>query len=188
MRKVMTVCLFLMGSFAFAGVTMAQDAPKPTQATKAEPPAHYFHLQFVIQELNADGKPTNSRTYTTTVSTTRDEFDSIRSGSRVPIATGSFEGAEKGSAVNTQFQYIDLGVKIDAQHVREVGDQLSLNLTADVSSVAASDPNLHQPIIRHNNWRSIVLVPIGKPAIVFTSDTLDSKGSMRMVVTATPIE
>jgi hypothetical protein len=33
-----------------------------------------------------------------------------------------------------------------------------------------------------------VLIPIGKPSVVFTSDSLDNKGSMQLVVTATPLQ
>lgn len=189
MRKWIAICLFLLGSFAFAGVMVAQDAAKPADAAKAEPAAHYYRLRFVIEELDANGKPTNSRTYTTTVNTARDEFASIRSGSKIPIITGTTSADDK-SPVNTQFEYIDMGVNIDARHAREVGDQLSLNLTAEISSMAAAVnlANLNEPVIRHNNWQAIVLVPIGKPTVVFTSDSLDSKGSMQMVVTATPVQ
>lgn len=188
MRKWMAVCLIVAGSFAPAGVMMAQDAAKPAEAPKTEPAAHYYHLQFVIQELDADGKATNSRTYTTTVSTARDEFASIRSGSKIPIVTSTFAGGEGKAAFPTQWQYIDVGVNIDARHAMEVGRQLSLNLTAEISSAATStDPALHQPVVRQNKWQAVVLIPVGKASTVFTSDTLDSKGSMQMVVTATPV-
>ncbi len=63
------------------------------------------------------------------------------------------------------------------------------NLVADVSSVATTnDASLHQPVIRQNKWQASVLIPIGKATVVFTSDSLDSKGSMQVVVTATPLQ
>ena len=35
---------------------------------------------------------------------------------------------------------------------------------------------------------AIVLIPIGKATVVFTSDSLDSKGSMQVVATVTPLQ
>jgi type II secretory pathway component GspD/PulD (secretin) len=185
MRRWMAVCLIVAGSFALAHVAMAQDAPKPEGGGA---PVHYYHLQFVIQELNAEGKVNNSRSYTATVSTARDETASVRVSSRVPVITGSYQSDEKNALVNTQYQYIDLGTNIDTSHAQEVDHRLSLNVTADVSSMATIDPRLHAPVIRENKWRSVVLIPIGKATTIFTSDSLDSTGSMRMVVTVTPIE
>lgn len=182
MRKTIFLSCLLLSTFAFVSRALAQE-PKPTEPAKAAEPVHYYHLELVVQELGKDGKPTNSRTYTTTVSTEDRGSASIRTQSRIPIAiaTGS-------SAGNTQFQYQDIGVNIDARRAHEIGRQLSIDLTADVSSVAERDPNLHEPIIRQNRWQAIVLIPIGKPSVVFTSDTLDSKGSMQLVVTATPLQ
>jgi hypothetical protein len=184
MRKTILTCCLLLAAAAFVPRAFSQDAAKPHETAKApEPPAHYYHLEIVVQELGADGKATNSRSYTTTVSTdSREAQSSIRVGSRIPILTSS-------SVENTQFQYIDVGVNIDARRTREIGRQLSIDLTADVSSVAsATDPALHQPVVRQNKWQAVVLIAVGKPTIVFTSDSLDSKGSMQLVVTATPLQ
>ena len=193
MRKTNLIWCLLLAAAAFGPRAFAQDTPQPTEAAKApEPPAHYYHLEIVVQELGADGKATNGRSYTTTVSTDSHEAQSsIRVGSRIPIATGTFSSAGDNNkpVVNTQFQYIDVGVNIDARRTREIGRQLSIDLTADVSSVAnAPDPALHQPVVRQNKWQAVVLIAVGKPTVVFTSDSLDSKGSMQLVVTATPLQ
>lgn len=188
MRK--TVLIFsLLLLTAFALRARAQDEPKtPETAKESDSTAHYYHLEFVVQELGTEGKPANSRTYTTTVSTGQHDATSIRTNSRIPIATGSYQSASTGPLVNTQFQYQNVGVEIDIAHAQETGRQITLNLTADISSVAESrDTNLHQPVIRQNRWQAAVLIPVGKPSVVFTSDSLDSKGSMQLVVTATPI-
>ncbi|MDE3062329.1 MAG: hypothetical protein KGJ51_04650, partial [Acidobacteriota bacterium] len=59
----------------------------------------------------------------------------------------------------------------------------------EISSIADSlDARIQQPIIRQNRWRAPVLVPLGKPTVVFKSDSLDSKGSLQVTVTATPLE
>lgn len=190
MRRVMfATCLLLLG-FAFGPRSVAQDEPKPAEAAKAaEAPPRYYHLEFVVQELGKDGKPTNSRTYTTTVNTDSRGSASIRTDSRIPFVTGSYStGPQDSSHMNTQYQYQDVGVNIDAQRAHEIGRQLSLELTANITSVAEDDPRVHEPIIRQNKWQAVVLIPIGKPTVVFTSDALDSKGSMQLAVTATPVQ
>jgi hypothetical protein len=178
MRKSILICCLFVLTVFLGQSAFAQDSPKTQEPAKtSEVPAHFYHLDFVVQEMGADGKVTNTRSYTATVSTDiRDRGTSIRTNSRIPVPSGA------------QFQYVDVGVNIDARNVRELGRQLSLDLVADVSSVAATnDPNLHQPVIRQNKWQAGVLIPIGKATVVFTSDALDSKGSMQVVVTATSL-
>lgn len=188
MRKmiIFASCVLFFG-FGLSAAS-AQDGTKPAEGAKAAEP-HYYHLELVVQELGKDGKPTNSRSYTTTVCTDAGVTASIRTQSKIPIITGSSSSsANSNSAANIQYQYQDVGVKIDAQRAHQVGNELSLDLTADVSSIAAeSDPRLHEPIFRENRWQAFLLIPIRKPTIVFTSDALDSKGSTQLVVTATPI-
>lgn len=191
MRKLASTIFFLLLTISCGRTMMAQDARQvPPAAQASEAPVHFFHLLFVVQELGTDGKPTNSRSYTATVSTDpRDEGTSIRTSSRIPVATVSSSSGDVKTPVNTQFQYMDVGVNIDTRNAREVGRRLSLHITADVSSLAdSSDQNLHEPIVRGNKWRSTVLIPLDKASVVFTSDSLDNKGSMQMVVTATSLQ
>lgn len=187
MRKIAMICCSLMLTMSFGLRCSAQDSAKIQEAARpSEAPAHFYHLDFVVQEMGADGKSTNSRSYAATVSTdSRDRGTSIRTNSRIPVPSGSFTTGN----MPTQYQYVDVGVNIDARSTREIGRQLSLDLVADVSSMAASnDASLHQPVIRQNKWQASVLIPIGKAVVVFASDSLDSKGSMQVVVTATPLQ
>lgn len=185
MRKITIYCCLLLLIPAFAHNAFAQDAPKLQDAVKAPPlPDHFYRLDFVIQEISADGKPLNSRSYSTTASTGwGGRSISVRTGSRIPIATASEKSGE------TQFQYIDIGVNMDARDTREVGNQLSLTLTAEVTSLGSntSPSNLTDPIIHQNKWQAPILIPIGKPIVVFKSDDLDTKGGMQVVVTASPL-
>jgi hypothetical protein len=189
MRKtfqIVLTCCFVVLIPSWGGKVVAQESEKTQDAAKApEPPTHFYHLEFVVQETGADGKPTNSRTYSGTVSTGRAERGfSTRTGSRVPIATSGFEGSK-----NTQFQYIDVGVSIDAHDAKDQGDKLALYLVADISSLAGTQniSGVNEPVVRQNKWQASVLIPIAKPTVVFTSDVLDSKGGMQLVLTATPV-
>jgi hypothetical protein len=172
--------------FSVGHKMLAQESAKAADAARApEAPAHYYHLEFVVQELGADGKPVNSRTYSSTASTDRSDLNaSIRTGSRVPVAVGTANGAP-----NT-FQYMDVGINIDVRNTHEVNGKLAISLVADVSSLATptglSQPS--NPVVRNNRWQAPVLVPLNKPTVVFTSDALDTKGNMQLVVTATPMQ
>jgi len=176
MRK-FTMLVLLLACFAWpAG---AQDEAKPAEAQKTAQPADYFRVTFTLQEVNEAGKASNSRSYTTILSTHTRQV-SIRAGSRIPVPNGS---------ANITWQYQNMGVNIDVYEVHEVGRDLALTINADVTALSKSpDEALHQPIVRTNRWDAPVLVPIGKPTVVFTSDDLDSKGSLQMMVTATPVQ
>ena len=189
MRRIVLISTVLL-AFALAPTSRAQDKAKTEEApSSSEAPPHFYHLVFVVQELGADHKPVNSRTYTTTVSTDRHFTGSIRTGSRVPIATGAVSSGDAKASVSTQFQYVDVGINFDLAHVVEIGRQLSLDLSADVSGVAETlDPNVHQPVIRQNKWRAPLLIQLGKETTIFTSDSLDSTGSMQVLATATPMQ
>ena len=193
MRKISILCCLLLLTLTVGRKTFAQDAantqtPKAQDTAKsAAAPVHYYHLDFVIEELGTDGKPVKSRSYSTTVGTGPRNGMSIRAGSRIPIATGTMSA--DGKAENTQFQYIDVGVNFDVEEVHEIGSQLAINLTADLTGPAQSDdPRIHQPIIRQNRWHAPVLIPIGKPSVAFKSDSVDNKGGTRVVVTATLLQ
>jgi hypothetical protein len=194
MRKITLACCLVFLTLAFGPKSFAQDDAKTQDAAKTPPPPdHYYHLDIVVQEVSAEGKPVNSRSYSTTVVTNSSRYENIiRANSRVPFPVGSFSTDAKGNAlVNTQFQYQDVGVRFDIRDVHDAGRLLTLNLTADVSTVGgAANPgtNDRQTILRENRWESAVLIPIGKPIVVFKSDDLDSKGSVQVVVTATLLQ
>ena len=190
MRKITLIsCLLLftvyLGQNAFAQEASTQQSPK-AQSNAPAPTNHFYRLDFTVEEIGADGKPINSRAYSTIVVTDSHEVMSIRTGSRIPIVVGNLGTNGKE---DTQFQYQDLGVNFDVHELREIGKQLSLNLSAVLTGIAGtSDSVFHQPIIRQNRWQSYVLIPTGKPTVVFSSDSLDSKGSTRVLVTATPLQ
>ncbi|HZZ38760.1 MAG TPA: hypothetical protein VFE06_06500 [Acidobacteriaceae bacterium] len=163
----------------------AQNAPESTA-----PPVEqrFYRLHFAVEELDAAGKVTNTRSYEETAVTGDGHDQQIKTGSRVPIATGSY-GANANLA-NTQFQYIDLGVDLDVRNATEHADKLSFRLSANISSIARQTEigGIGEPVIRQNSWDSNLIIPIGKPTVVYSSDDLDSKGKMQVEVTATKVD
>lgn len=194
MRKTTVACLLLLVTAGFGHRVFAQDQPSNQSPSmhQSAPPEHFYHLDLVVEDLSAEGKVVNSRSYSTVISTGSHGTVSIRSGTKFPIVTGSTssgDGKETNSQPNIQFQYIDMGASFDIHDAHEVSSQLAFDLTAAVSSVASEvDLGLKEPIIRQDKWQAVVLVPIGKQSAVFRSDSTDSKGSMQVLVTATAIQ
>ena len=169
MRTLTKLSLGLFGLAMAAGTCVAQSVE----------PTKFYKLEFVVKEVEG-AKVVNSRSYFMTlpveVPGQPSQNGSIRTGSRLPTPTNPGGG----------FNYIDVGVSIDCKNLREVQSDVSLYITADISSHSV-EPNLPAPVIRQNRWSSMVLVPVKKPTVVYASDDTTSKRQMQLELTATPI-
>jgi general secretion pathway protein D len=78
---------------------------------------------------------------------------SLKIGERVPVATGSFQpgigGVGINPLVNTQFQYLDVGVNIDITPHVHTDHAVTLKITMEISSVVGQSNigGISQPII-----------------------------------------
>ena len=78
---------------------------------------------------------------------------SLKIGERVPVATGSFQpgigGVGINPLVNTQFNYIDVGVNVDITPRIHGLNEVTLKLTMDISSVDSfvNIGGIQQPVI-----------------------------------------
>jgi len=78
---------------------------------------------------------------------------SLKIGDRVPVATGSFQpgigGVGINPLVNTQFQYLDVGVNVDVTPRVHANGDVTLKVSMDISSVTgnANIGGIEQPII-----------------------------------------
>ena len=102
----------------------------------------------------------------------------IRTGNKVPVSTGTGPNS---------LTYLDIGVNIDCHGAKEIGDDLALNISAEVSSAATEQPT-NQPLIRVTRWSSNVIVPMRKPTTVFSSDDPTTKRQTQLELTAIPIK
>jgi general secretion pathway protein D len=84
-----------------------------------------------------------------------DQKATLKIGDRIPIATGSFQsGLTQG--VNTQFQYIDVGVNVDITPHVHADNEVTLKLSLEISSVTGeqtisgvTEPTIGQRRIEH---------------------------------------
>ena len=78
---------------------------------------------------------------------------SLKLGERVPVATGSFQpgigGVGINPLVNTQFNYIDVGVNLDITPRIHGTDEVSLKIAMDISAVDSYQNigGIQQPVI-----------------------------------------
>jgi general secretion pathway protein D len=102
----------------------------------------------------------------------------LKIGDRVPVATGSFQaGVGVGSTggagfvnplVNTQFQYIDVGVNIDVTPHVHANRDVSMKLSVEVSSVTgnATIGGITQPIISQRKVEHEIRLKEGEVSIL----------------------
>ena len=190
MRK--TAMLFVMtialGSVAIA---QAQEETKPSaqqESAKAADlerrserpkPVQPYRLDFALDELES-GKKINTRHYSMTL--TAGATNEMKIGTRVPVSTTS--------GASTQYQYLDVGTSIWA-NLREVGDDLQLEVRSDVSNLDLSSPRDRDlapaPIVRQIQLNGKTLLVIGKAITLAAVDDPNSTHAFQLDVIATPM-
>src|ERR1700758_1346194 len=97
---------------------------------------------------------------------------SLKIGDRVPVATGSFQpgigGVGINPLVNTQFQYIDVGVNIDVQPTVHAAGEGTLKLTMEVSSVSShvNIGGIDQPVIGQRRVEHTIRLKEGEVSLM----------------------
>jgi general secretion pathway protein D len=96
----------------------------------------------------------------------------LKIGDRVPVATGSFQpgigGVGINPLVNTQFQYLDVGVNIDITPRVHAGREISLKLSMDVSDVDSyvSIGGISQPVIGQRKIENEIRLKDGEVSLL----------------------
>jgi hypothetical protein len=176
--------LCLLASLVVSNVGLGQEE-QSKRPEAAGPQPRFYRLEFVVKELEHD-KVINARMYSTSLSSNTREGASIRTGSRVPYATSTFNPG----ASTKQYNYLDTGVNIDSREARELASgQLALHLSVEVSSLLATKESSGDfpPTIRQTKWSSPVVVPIKKSDTVFSPDDPSGNRKMQLELTVIPI-
>src|SRR5580658_10023716 len=96
----------------------------------------------------------------------------LKIGERVPVATGSFQpgigGVGINPLVNTQFQYLDVGVNIDVTPHVHADREVTLKITMEISSVVgqSSIGGISQPIIGQKKIEHEIRLDDGEPSLI----------------------
>jgi general secretion pathway protein D len=96
----------------------------------------------------------------------------LKIGERVPVATGSFQpgigGVGINPLVNTQFQYLDVGVNIDVTPHVHADREVTLKITMEISSVVgqSSIGGISQPIIGQKKVEHEIRLSDGESSLI----------------------
>jgi hypothetical protein len=164
-------------------------AHAPAHAQDSRGPAIY-KVEFDIHE--GSGAAAKTRRYTLVTSV--NQKATIKVGSRVPVATGSFQpgtgGAGVNPLVNTQYTYLDVGVDIECI-VTDMNGKLVMHGTIDSSSIVehegahgAPPPN---PTLGQTKLTLDTSVDPGKPTTVAAIDDPVSGRQFQVQATVTRV-
>jgi hypothetical protein len=164
-----------MRTYAFACAALLAAAVVPAGAQEKNAPIAVYKVEYRIRD-GSDVASKNGRRYTMLLDTTgRGTF---KVGERVPVATGSFQPGTGGVGinplVNTQFNYLDIGVNIDT-NVKEQDGKVSLFSSMDISTIVehkqqAGSTVLSNPTVAQIRIVVNTQVTPGKPTMVASID------------------
>lgn len=143
---------------------------------KAERPnklVHAYRVDFAISELQ-EGKEINIRHYSMDLNS--GPWTQIKIGTRVPVA-----------ATHDSFQYVDLGTSLDCE-IGEQGEDLSLDVRSDFSSLSSPEERIGQPIIRQIKINGRTLAVPGKPIVIGSVDDPNSNRQFQLEATVTRLK
>jgi hypothetical protein len=168
-QRVLGIALVLgcYGAGAAAQTETPAEKPNTTNAEKA--PVTY-RLTYTITELDG-GKHLGTQHFAVTANPDAKDA-TIRLGSKVPIVTGSTNLA---SPAQTQVQYLDVGLNIDAR-LREVGGVILVTSKVEQSNVAEGPSTVGRsdPVIRQATLENTAVLTPGKPVMLGSLDVPDT--------------
>ena len=182
----MRLSLVQQAALAAAAALLAH-APARAQDTRG---AAIYKVEFDIHE--GSGTAAKIRRYT--LVTAGSQKATLKVGSRVPVATGSFQPGTGGTGinplVNTQFTYLDVGVDIECI-VADINGKLTIHGTIDSSSIVeheaahgAPQPN---PTVGQTKLVLDTSVEPGKPTTVAAIDDPVTGRQLQVQATVTRV-
>ena len=147
-------------------------------------PSKTYRLTFTLNQ-SASANPAGSQRIAMVVEV--GGKSEVKLGSKVPIMTGSFD--DQTSKANTQFQYIDTGLSIDAW-LESSGEGLHLHTKVAQSSVSDEKSNvgIQDPAIRQAVFEGSSTLVEGRPQMLGTLDSPNGAGKIEIQVVAEPVK
>jgi type II secretory pathway component GspD/PulD (secretin) len=133
-------------------------------------PKRTYRLTYTITEVD-DGKRVGTQHYSMVL--VSGQRTTMKQGSKIPVATGSYE---TGTATSqTQFTYLDIGLNFDAT-LDESVNGVRLRSKAEQSSLGADKTiaGVTEPVVRQTVLEGTAVLTPGKPLILGSVDIPDS--------------
>jgi type II secretory pathway component GspD/PulD (secretin) len=135
-------------------------------------PKKTYRLTYTITETD-DGKRVGTQHVSLVV--VSGQRTTLKQGSKVPIATGSYNSGS--STAQTQFTYLDIGLNLDAS-LDESVNGVRLRSKVEQSGIAerTTIADVQEPVIRQTVLEGTSILTPGKPLVL---GSLDLPGSTR---------
>jgi len=148
--------------------------------TDIDHPAKTYRLTFSLNQ-SASANPADSQRIAMTVDV--GSKSEVKQGSKVPVVTGSFN--DETSKANTQVQYEDVGLTIEAW-LDSSGDGLHLHAKIAQSSVSdeKSNAGIQDPVFRQDVFEGSSNLVVGKPVVLGTIAGPNGVGKIEIQVVA----
>jgi len=143
---------------------------------QAAVPAHnptVYRVTYTLTDTDA-GKKVGVQHYSVVVA--EGARTTLKNGSKIPVATGSYSTA--GQASQTQFTYLDIGINLDTMLSVPVDGTWQVKVKVEQSSVAEDKliAGVQEPIVRQSVLEQVTTLSLGKPQVV---GMLDFSGTTR---------
>jgi type II secretory pathway component GspD/PulD (secretin) len=144
-----------------------------------------YRLTYTITDIDG-GKRGDTQTFSLIAAS--GERTLFKQGSRVPIVTGSYDTANANAGPETQVQYVDVGMNIEATVTGSV-DGLMLRTKVEQSSLAGdqSAGSAKDPVIRQSVLDGVSALTPGKPIVLGRLDIPGTTRRQEITVTAEPV-
>lgn len=180
-KRCAAVFLAMAGFLTCAAPALSQDTAASAPQAKTQDSAstgQYFRLTFRVIQISPEGKVVDSRAYTTSTGEQQHNGSSIRTGDRIPVTVKTGET-----------QYLDVGTNIDVNFVRATNSIVQIYVMAHLSTSSTVPPAPADfPVIRQTSWSGPVMLSLGKPMVIFSSDNIADRGKIELELTAVSIE
>lgn len=92
----------------------------------------------------------------------------LKIGERLPVATGSYTSSSTTTAVETQFQYIDVGVNVEMTPTIHENHDVTMKLTVEISSENGTETidDVAEPIISQQKSDQMIRLKEGEVSIL----------------------
>jgi len=92
----------------------------------------------------------------------------LKIGERLPVATGSYTSSSTTTAVETQFQYIDVGVNVEMTPTIHENRDVTMKLTVEISSENGTETidDVAEPIISQQKSDQMIRLKEGEVSIL----------------------
>ncbi len=149
-------------------------------------PKKNYRLTYTVSEMDG-GKLVRTEHYAMVV--TSGQTTTLKQGSKIPVATGSYsDGGTAPAGVQTQFTYIDVGMNFDAT-LTGMGNNAMLKSAVEQSSVPEKTTiaGVQEPIVRQSSLKGVALLAPGKPQLLGSMDIPGSASRLQIEVLMEPL-